>query len=222
VSALAAVAACGGSTSSATAGGRDREASTVVERIVDGDTLWVEGRERVRLIGIDTPETQHPSEGVECFGRKASAFLRALVPVGTEVRLAYDVERRDQYGRTLAYLYRASDDLFVNAEMVRAGYAQAYTVPPNVAHVDELVALQADAREAGRGLWGACDDTPAPEPSTGTAPVSACDPSYPGVCLPSSPPDLDCGDIEERAFPVDGDDPHRFDGDGNGFGCEAR
>ena len=150
--------ACDGSSSRAAPSPEHRDEATTVERIVDGDTLWVEGRERLRLIGIDTPETQHPSKGVECFGRRASAFLGRLAPVGTDVRLAYDVERRDRYGRTLAYLYRASDGLFVNAEMVRKGYAQAYTVPPNVAHVDELVALQAEAREKGRGLWGACGD----------------------------------------------------------------
>jgi micrococcal nuclease len=224
--ALTLAAACGGGSSDAAPSARTGTGSlppgddTTVERLVDGDTLWVDGRERVRLIGIDTPETQHPSRGVECFGKKAGAFLGRLVPAGTDVRLVYDVERQDRYGRTLAYLYRTSDGLFVNAEMVGKGYAQAYTVPPNVAHVDELVALQAEARESGRGLWSACADTPTSSAPSGTAPDAGCDASYPGVCIPSPPPDLDCSDVEERAFRVERDDPHNFDGDGNRLGCE--
>lgn len=128
----------------------------VVERIVDGDTLVVDGGTRVRLIGIDTPETVDPRRPVECFGQEASGHLTELVPPGTAVRLVYDVERLDRYERTLAYLYRSADGLFVNAAMVRDGYASSYTVPPNVAHADEFVALQREAREAGRGLWGEC------------------------------------------------------------------
>jgi micrococcal nuclease len=130
---------------------------TTVERHVDGDALWVRGEVRVRLIGVDTPETKHPQRAVECFGKEASTFLGKLIPIGTEVRLVYDVERLDRYGRTLAYLYRLRDGLFVNAELLREGYAQAYTVPPNVAHADEFIALQMRARESRRGLWGACD-----------------------------------------------------------------
>lgn len=129
---------------------------TTVTRVVDGDTFVVAGGERVRLIGIDTPETVHPRRPVECFGREASRFLTGLIPPGTPVRLVYDVERLDRYSRTLAYVYRLSDGLFVNAEMVRRGYAQIYTVPPNVAHVEELLAVQREARQAARGLWSAC------------------------------------------------------------------
>ena len=132
---------------------------TTVERIVDGDTLYVADlEERVRLIGIDAPETQHPDQGVECFGREAGAHLAALVPPGTEVRVVFDVERVDRYDRPLGYLYRTEDDLFVNLAMVADGYAMAYTLPPNVEHADELVAAQREAREAGRGLWSACED----------------------------------------------------------------
>src|SRR5680860_1548743 len=149
---LLAVAACAGSSSDAEpVDAPDSGDETTVERHVDGDTLWVEDRVKVRLIGVDTPETKHPSRAVECFGREASDLLSELLPLGTDVRLAYDVEREDRYGRTLAYLYRVEDGLFVNAELVREGYAQAYTVPPNVAHVDEFLALQAEAREARRG-----------------------------------------------------------------------
>ncbi|HEX8205203.1 MAG TPA: thermonuclease family protein [Solirubrobacteraceae bacterium] len=123
-----------------------------MDRVVDGDTLVVDG-ERVRLIGIDTPESVKPGTPVECFAREASAALKRLVG-GRRVRLVTDVERRDRYGRLLAYVYRG--ELFVNAELVRQGYATVATFPPNVRHVDELLHLQREARENTRGLWGAC------------------------------------------------------------------
>ncbi len=131
---------------------------TAVTRIVDGDTLYVTDLpQRVRLIGVDTPETRHPKKGVECYGREASRHLSELVPPGTRVRLEFDVDRHDRYGRPLAYVWRADDGLHVNLAMVRDGYAQAYTVPPNVRHSDQFVAAQREAREAGRGLWSACE-----------------------------------------------------------------
>jgi micrococcal nuclease len=216
---LLAAAACAGSSSDAEpVDARKTGDETSVARHVDGDTFWVGDRERVRLIGVDTPETNHPSRAVECFGEEASRFLGDLLPLGTDVRLVYDVEPEDRFGRTLAYVYRVEDGLFVNAELVRAGYAQVYTVPPYVAHVDELVALQREAREAGRGLWSACGDAAAP-PAAPPAAVG-CDPSYPDLCLPPPPPDLDCGDVGEQSFRVEGADPHNFDGDHNGVGCE--
>ncbi|MGH8985646.1 MAG: thermonuclease family protein [Acidimicrobiia bacterium] len=221
---VVAAAACAGSSSDAEpTGARGPDGipagdDTTVERHVDGDTLWVEDRVKVRLIGIDTPETKHPSKAVECFGEEAGGFLSELLPLGTDVRLVYDVEREDRYGRTLAYLYRVTDGLFVNAELVQAGYAQVYTAPPNVAHVEEFLTLQAEAREADRGLWSACDEVVAPPTAPRTG--DGCDASYPDVCLPPPPPDLDCRDIDERRFRVEGDDPHDFDGDGNGIGCE--
>jgi micrococcal nuclease len=93
---------------------------------------------------------------VECFGPEASAFLEQLLPEGTPVRLSRDVEPRDQYDRLLAYVERSSDGLFVNVEIARQGYAQQLTIPPNVAHADEVRAAVREAREADRGLWGAC------------------------------------------------------------------
>lgn len=127
-----------------------------VVRVVDGDTIVVAlgGRDvRVRLIGVDTPETKHPSVGVQCFGPEASRYLENLVE-GKRVRLVYDVDRLDRYGRTLAYVYLGR--AFVNLELVRRGYATILTIPPNVAHADEFLAAQRDARGAGRGLWRAC------------------------------------------------------------------
>lgn len=202
-----------------------------MEEVVDGDTIVVAGGTRVRLIGIDTPETKDPRQPVQCFGVEASAHTAALLATGAPIRLAYDVERFDRFGRTLAYVYRRSDGLFVNAALVADGYASVATFPPNVAHVDEFTELARQAREAGRGLWAACGDEapaqplppPPASPPPGPAPSSdaGCDPSYPGVCIPSAPPDLDCGDITDRRFQVLPPDPHRFDGDHDGVGCEG-
>ena len=133
--------------------------AAVVERVVDGDTLRVRisgRREPVRLIGIDTPESVKPGTPVQCFAKEAAAHLRTLVPPGAPVRLERDVEGRDRYGRLLAYVYRRSDGLFVNLALARDGYAQTATYPPNVAHTAAFAAAVAEAREAGRGLWGAC------------------------------------------------------------------
>ena len=212
-----------------------------VERIVDGDTLVVRGL-KVRLIGVDTPEVH---SGVECFGQQASATTARLLPVGERVRLVYDVERLDRYGRTLAYVFRARDGLHVNLQLAREGVAQPMTIPPNVAHADAFLIAARQAREAGRGLWSACDGgtstaaapkkaAPAPPPpaprravgqsAPAAAPAEArsgCDASYPDVCIPPAPPDLDCGQIEHRRFRVLSPDPHGFDGNKDGVGCES-
>lgn len=126
-----------------------------VERVVDGDTILLQGGERVRLIGVDTPETKKPGTPVQCFGKKASAFTTGLLD-RRKVRLEQDAEARDRYGRLLAYVTRASDGLDVNAELVRRGYARTLTIPPNVRHADEYARLARTARERGRGLWRAC------------------------------------------------------------------
>jgi micrococcal nuclease len=133
-----------------------------VARVVDGDTLVLEDERRVRLIGIDTPETVDPRRPVECFGREASARLAELLPPGSTVELEMDVEATDRYGRTLAYVRRAGDDDTVNVILAREGYAEQLTVPPNVRYADALGAAVRDAREAGRGLWaeGACASSP--------------------------------------------------------------
>jgi micrococcal nuclease len=148
-------------------------ANTIITRIVDGDTVVValtdpDGHdEHVRLIGIDTPETKKPDTPVECFGREATEHLHALLPDGTPVRVERDAEARDRYGRLLANVYRASDGLFVNLAMVRDGFAAQLTVPPNVAHVDEIGAAAATAREQQKGLWSACAGPHVAAPDTG-------------------------------------------------------
>ena len=140
-------------------------ANATVEWIVDGDTIDViidGAEERVRLTGIDTPEIAHdasgtrPAQAGECYGAEASAFTASLLPVGTPVRLERDVVGRDDYGRLLAYVYRASDGIFVNYEIVRQGYAQPLTIPPNVAFSDVMVAAARDAEADDIGLWAGC------------------------------------------------------------------
>ena len=127
--------------------------------VVDGDTVEVkiaDRTERVRLIGIDTPEATGGFLPVECYGDKASAFTRTLLPVGSEVRLTRDVEARDRYDRLLAYVHRAGDGLFVNLEIAANGYAEALIIEPNSIHADAFYAVAATARDQGLGLWGAC------------------------------------------------------------------
>jgi micrococcal nuclease len=130
-----------------------------IERVVDGDTVKLSDGRRVRLIGIDTPETVDPRRPVECLGAEASAHATKLLPPGTRVRLEFDVERFDRYERTLAYVYRLDDGLFVNLDLVRQGFADQLTVPPNVARVDQFAEAVATARSESLGLWsGVCAD----------------------------------------------------------------
>jgi len=129
-----------------------------VLRVVDGDTILVRldgRRERVRYIGIDTPESVAPDQPVECHGPAAARENRRLVD-GRTVTLSTDVEPRDRFGRLLAYVRRASDGLFVNAELVRRGFASTLRIPPNVRHAATFASLQREARRARRGLWGTC------------------------------------------------------------------
>jgi micrococcal nuclease len=145
-----------------TRGGEERSHTGLgraqVLRVVDGDTIRVRlggHTERVRYIGVDTPESVKPGAPVQCFAKRASAANAALV-AGRSVRLVGDVEQRDRYGRLLAYVYREPDGAFVNAELVRDGFARTMTIAPNVAHARELAGLAREARRAGRGLWAAC------------------------------------------------------------------
>ncbi len=129
-----------------------------VTRVVDGDTVHVrlDGRdETVRYIGVDTPETKKPGTPVQCFGKAASRENERLV-AGERVRLRYDAERRDRYGRLLAYVYRRRDGLWVNGTLVRKGFATTLTIAPNVAHAGELRSLERGAQRRDRGLWRAC------------------------------------------------------------------
>lgn len=146
---------CGG-TEEAADRPEGRSATAEVVRVVDGDTIEVSidgATEDVRYIGVDTPESVVPGEPVECFGHRASALNARLVE-GREVRLRFDRERRDRYGRLLAYVYAGGR--FVNAELVRRGFARTLTIPPNDAHAELLARLERRAGRAGLGLWDIC------------------------------------------------------------------
>jgi micrococcal nuclease len=134
-----------------------------VLRVIDGDTIEVSidgAEEDVRYIGVDTPETVKPGEPVQCYGPQASAANHRLVE-GRTVRLVFDRERRDAYGRLLAYVYaparaNAGSSRFVNAALIRDGYARTLEIPPNTRHASQLERLETRAGRAGRGLWGTC------------------------------------------------------------------
>lgn len=148
--------------------------SAVVTRIVDGDTIIVEvtgrrggpgagdagvGEHRVRLIGIDTPESVDPRSPVECFGTEASDAAKALLE-GAEVRMVKDVSETDRFDRLVRYVYIGAE--MANARLVVNGYATAFTYPPDVRHSDLFVELEREARDADRGLWApdTCDGRP--------------------------------------------------------------
>lgn len=139
--------------------GREQARARAEARVVaitDGDTIRVEigGREeRVRYIGIDTPESVIPGERPECFGKRAADFNGGLLG-GGRVTLVFGAERRDHYGRLLAYVY--ADGAFVNARLVRAGFARTLEIAPNTDFAARFARLQQLAANAGRGLWSAC------------------------------------------------------------------
>ncbi|MBM3932912.1 MAG: nuclease [SAR202 cluster bacterium] len=195
-----------------------------VVRVIDGDTIEVELDGKtvdVRYIGIDTPETRSPRVSVEYFGKEADARNRSMVE-GKIVFLEKDVSETDQFGRLLRYVYVG--DVMINAALVMEGFAQASTYPPDVKYSDWFRELQRDAMESGRGLWASTEEpetTPVPFVTPTPTRGPDCDAAYPTVCLPSPPPDVDCGDIVYRRFEALKPDPHRLDADGNGIACEG-
>lgn len=201
----------------------------VVASVTDGDTVRLADGRRVRLLQIDTPEL---GTG-ECYSRASRKALLRLVPEGSTVGLEADpsLDQVDRYGRLLRYLRRGVTN--VNLELVRQGAAAPYFYGGDEGrYADRLLAAAKAAKTARRGLWGACpgtvldpfrqietqqkDATPRP-----IVPRAGCDPSYPTVCIPPYPPDLDCSDVPHRRFKVVGTDPHGFDGDRDGVGCET-
>lgn len=185
-----------------------------VSRVIDGDTIEVliGGQSfRVRYIGMDTPETG------DRFGDEATGANADLVR-GQTVTLVKDVSETDRYGRLLRYVFVR--EVFVNRELVLEGYATASTYPPDVACAEAFLEAQRAAVAAASGLWAA-GQPPSGEGTEVATPAGNCDPSYPTVCIPPPPPDLDCGQITYRLFVVLPLDPHRFDGDHDGVGCEG-
>jgi micrococcal nuclease len=163
-----------------------------VTRVLDGDTLDVEGGLRIRLVLVDAPALS------ESGGLEAGAYLEDLC-LGARALIDEDDFQigADPYGRTLAVVYCHGTN--ANAAMISSGRADTYYQFCPVS-------------EFGDATWSGCDSAPPP---------TDCDPSYPDVCIPSPPPDLDCADITYRDFQVLPPDPHRFDGDGDGIGCET-
>lgn len=187
-----------------------------VARVIDGDTIEVDiggSLYKVRYIGIDTPETVHPQKPVECFGREASEKNRELVE-GKTVRLEKDVSETDKYGRLLRYVWVG--DTMVNAELVRLGYAQVVTYPPDVKYQDLFLQLQREAKEAGRGLWASEPPEPGPTPMEVYGLSVSISPSGAGSVTPSGG-DFESGtQVNIAASPASGWQFDHWSGDVSG------
>lgn len=207
----------GESESRASTGGNVPAGAQAVQvlSITDGDTIRVMyngSSTPVRYIGMNTPEVG------DAYASDATAYNSQLVS-GATVYLEKDVSETDRYGRLLRYVWLA-DGRMVNEEIVQAGLAQTATYPPDVKYQSRLLTAEQDARAAGRGYWN--EPAPAPVvPTPAPAPSNNCDSHYPTICIPVGIGDLDCGQISARRFAVVGGDPHRFDGDHDGVGCES-
>lgn len=127
--------------------------ATKVASVIDGDTIKLEDGSKVRLIGINTPETVDPRREVGCYGKEASEFTKTRL-VGKEIRLEKDVSETDKYKRLLRYVW--IDDTLFNEELIREGYAQVSTYPPDVKYKDRFLVAQEDARNNKKGLWSSC------------------------------------------------------------------
>jgi micrococcal nuclease len=158
VAVLLALGGCRGMLAAPGGPSADAGEGTVV-RVIDGDTVDIRiggTTERVRLIGVDTPESVARDRPVQCFGAEASAFTHELLPEGTDVRVERDEVTRDRYGRLLAYVWSELDDVLVNLALVEGGFADAVTFGDNEALYDVLAAAEAVARAERVGLWAAC------------------------------------------------------------------
>lgn len=129
--------------------------TVLVTKVIDGDTIQIEGGRTVRYIGIDAPETHNRRTGIACYAREATEENQRLVE-GKRVRLEKDVSETDKFGRLLRYVY--IDQVFVNDHLVRQGFAQVSTFPPDVTYQSQFLQAQKEARKNNRGLWGACRD----------------------------------------------------------------
>ena len=149
----------GGSLAAAGTSGAQGESNATVERVVDGDTIIADiggSTERIRLIGIDTPESVKENSPVECFGVEASDQLKQLLPEGSPITVVRDVEARDRFDRLLGYIYRSKDSLFINRQMLADGFAEPFNFEPNSAFRDEFRQVSNDARNENLGMWGSC------------------------------------------------------------------
>jgi micrococcal nuclease len=214
-----------------------------VLRVIDGDTIKIEGDQVVRYIGIDSPETVHPSKPVQCYGKEASSKNRELIE-GKEVMLEKDVSETDKYGRLLRYVWLG--DMLVNEYLVREGYAKSSSYPPDIKYQDKFNEAEKLAREEEKGLWGgACNPTPTPVPviqrsQTTTSPTNQTQPpssktntetpstqtqqtqpaagSYTCDCSKTCPNMSSC---EEAQYQLNVCGCTRRDGDKDGIACDA-
>lgn len=192
-----------------------------VVKVIDGDTVEIETGERVRYIGIDTPETVDPRKPVQCYGKEASAKNKELVE-GMVVRLEKDISNTDRYGRLLRYV--SVGDTLINELLVQEGYAFASSYPPDVKYQARLAAAEQAARSAARGLWGGCPAThPVPSPVS----ASPTPPSTPGQSSsdhPSCSPSVTCGSLsscDEALYFLNSCGQKRLDRDSDGIPCES-
>ena len=205
--------------------------TVTVERVVDGDTIEVNpavgGTQDVRLLGVDTPETVDPNEPVEPYGPEASAFTKRQLE-GQRVTLIFDQEKRDQYGRALAYVRISSQSETLNETLLRQGYAQLYVVPPNDRYEVTFSQAQDQARQAQRGIWGLPKDQQCELADRGNG-IGEGSPGCQGqVPRPAPDPGVgkDCGDFRSQAevqaeLERDPSDPNNLDADGDGVACET-
>lgn len=200
-----------------------------VVKVIDGDTITLENGEVVRYIGIDTPETVHPSKPVQCFGKEASEKNKELVE-GKMVRLEKDVSERDKYNRLLRYVWIG--DMFVNDYLVREGYAYASTYPPDVKYADQFLKAQQEARERKKGLWAGCE-----EKNVEKEVVKTTQPATETLITPTNLKDINCSsnvynctddfkthNEAQKVFEYCGgvnNDVHRLDQDKDGIACES-
>ncbi|MDA0285889.1 MAG: thermonuclease family protein [Actinobacteria bacterium] len=134
-------------------------ATATVLKVIDGDTIVLKLQnqtETVRLLGVDTPETVHPTKDVECFGPEASVFAKSTLKKGAIVKLVRDIEPRDRFQRLLAYLYLA-DGTFFNQLLIEQGFAKALSIEPNMAFAAQFANLESSARDRRVGLWHSCE-----------------------------------------------------------------
>ena len=194
--------------------------AATVTRVIDGDTIdarLASGRkERVRLIGIDTPERG------TCYAAEATSAATSLA-LGKRVKLVTDPTqaRRDRYDRLLAYVVLPGG-VDLARTLIARGFGPVYIYDRPFVRLSSYRQAQSAAIAAKAGIWSACASSASPPPAGTTTRTSGgrCDPSYPTVCIPPPPPDLDCKDVPYRDFVVRAPDPHRFDGDHDGRGCE--
>ncbi len=220
---------------------KQNEQFVKVLKVIDGDTLQIEGGKTIRYIGIDTPESVDPRKQVQCFGKEATERNKKAVE-GKIVKIEKDISETDKYDRLLRYVYVG--DVFINKQLVKEGFAVASSYPPDIKYQDELENAEIEARKHNRGLWQACISptptikSPSPTPKSLSNPTPTKAFPTPSIQFDSqsnlnpqnySSEDKDCSDFathaEAQAFFLSqggpSNDPHRLDSDGDGIACES-